>query len=69
MKFRLSNFDNIIVLRIFFLAVIFIYLPHFVESFNIFKDYPYVFNLGHGVLPETKPEIVEYLIKIIRERD
>ena len=36
-----------------------------IKYLNIFKDYPYVFNLGHGVLPETKPETVEYLIKII----
>ena len=35
---------------------------------NIFKDYPYIFNLGHGVLPETKPEIIEYLIKIVRNK-
>jgi len=35
---------------------------------NIFKDYPYIFNLGHGVLPETKPEAIEYLIKIVREK-
>jgi len=35
---------------------------------NIFKDYPYIFNLGHGVLPETKPETIEYLIKIVREK-
>jgi len=35
---------------------------------SIFKDYPYIFNLGHGVLPETKPEIIEYLIKIVREK-
>ena len=35
---------------------------------DIFKDYPYIFNLGHGVLPETKPEIIEYLIKTIREK-
>ena len=35
---------------------------------NIFKDYPYIFNLGHGVLPETKPKTIEYLIKIVRER-
>ena len=35
---------------------------------NIFKDYPYVFNLGHGVLPETKPETIDYLIKIVREK-
>jgi uroporphyrinogen decarboxylase len=35
---------------------------------NIFKDYPYIFNLGHGVLPETKPKTLEYLIKIVREK-
>ena len=33
---------------------------------NIFKDHPYVFNLGHGILPETKIEMVEELIKIVR---
>ena len=33
---------------------------------NIFKDHPYVFNLGHGILPETKIEMVENLIKIVR---
>ena len=36
---------------------------------NVFKDYPYIFNLGHGVLPETKPEIIDYLIKIVREKN
>ena len=36
---------------------------------NIFKDCPYIFNLGHGVLPETKPEIIEYLIKIVRKKE
>ena len=35
---------------------------------KIFSDYPYVFNLGHGVLPETKPEAIEYLIQIIRNK-
>jgi len=35
---------------------------------NTFKDYPYVFNLGHGVLPETKPEIIEYIIQTIRNK-
>ena len=34
---------------------------------NIFKNYPYIFNLGHGVLPEIKPETIEYVIKLVRE--
>jgi len=35
---------------------------------NIFSGYPYIFNLGHGVLPQTKPETIEYIIKIVREK-
>ena len=35
---------------------------------NIFKDYPYIFNLGHGVLPETKPETIKYIIQIVRDK-
>ena len=34
---------------------------------EIFKSHPYVFNLGHGILPQTKIEMVEELIKIVRE--
>ena len=34
---------------------------------HIFKDHPYIFNLGHGILPETKIEMVENLIKIVRD--
>tara|TARA_Y100000996_G_scaffold329782_1_gene265917 strand:+ start:41 stop:1042 length:1002 start_codon:yes stop_codon:yes gene_type:complete len=34
---------------------------------NIFKDHPYIFNLGHGILPETKIELVENLIEIVRD--
>ena len=32
-----------------------------------FKHHPYIFNLGHGVLPETKPEMVDYLVKTVKE--
>jgi len=35
---------------------------------NIFKDYPYIFNLGHGVLPEIKPETIEYVIRLVRNK-
>ena len=34
---------------------------------NIFKDHPYVFNLGHGILPETNTEMVEYLVKTVQD--
>ncbi len=34
---------------------------------NIFKDHPYIFNLGHGVLPQTKPETVDYLVKLVKD--
>ena len=34
---------------------------------EIFKDHPYIFNLGHGVLPETNPAMMEYLVKIVKE--
>ena len=34
---------------------------------EIFKDHPYIFNLGHGILPETNPEMVENLIKIVKD--
>ena len=32
-----------------------------------FKDHPYIFNLGHGILPETDPNMVDYLIKFVKD--
>jgi len=37
-----------------------------IKYLDIFKDHPYIFNLGHGVLPETNPEMVEYLVNIVK---
>ena len=34
---------------------------------DIFKDHPYIFNLGHGILPETNPELVEYLVGTVKD--
>ena len=33
---------------------------------EIFKDHPYVFNLGHGILPETQVEMVYELVETVR---
>jgi len=38
-----------------------------IKYLQIFKDHPYVFNLGHGILPETKIEMVEELVKTVRD--
>ena len=38
-----------------------------IKYLNIFKDHPYIFNLGHGILPETNPEMVEYLVSTVKE--
>ena len=37
-----------------------------IKYLEIFKDHPYIFNLGHGILPETNPEMVANLIKIVK---
>ena len=34
---------------------------------DIFKDHPYIFNLGHGILPETKIEMMDYLVKFVKD--
>ena len=33
---------------------------------DIFDSVPYIFNLGHGIIPETKPDKLEKLIKFVR---
>ena len=37
-----------------------------IKYLDIFKDHPYIFNLGHGVLPETDPKMMDYLIKTVK---
>ena len=34
---------------------------------NIFSDHPYIFNLGHGILPETDPQMMDYLVKMVKD--
>ena len=35
---------------------------------DIFKNTPYIFNLGHGILPATSPEIVKKIVEKIKLR-
>ena len=34
---------------------------------DIFKNHQYIFNLGHGVLPETNPENVKILVEFVKD--
>ena len=34
---------------------------------DIFKNFPYIFNLGHGLLPGTDPDKVSKLVRFFRE--
>jgi len=34
---------------------------------DVFKDHPYIFNLGHGVLPQTDPNMFEYLVNTVKD--
>ena len=33
---------------------------------TIFKKHPYIFNLGHGLLPDTNPDKLLKLVNFIR---
>ena len=37
-----------------------------IKYMEIFRDHPYIFNLGHGVLPETNPDMVKYLVNTVK---
>ena len=33
---------------------------------KIFKNNPYIFNLGHGILPQTNPEVIKKVIEKVK---
>tara|TARA_B110000444_G_scaffold242092_1_gene259089 strand:+ start:3533 stop:4543 length:1011 start_codon:yes stop_codon:yes gene_type:complete len=33
---------------------------------NIFKGHPYIFNLGHGLLPETNPDTLQKVVERVK---
>ena len=37
-----------------------------IKYLDIFKNHPYIFNLGHGVLPETDPNMFEYMVNTVK---
>jgi uroporphyrinogen decarboxylase len=37
-----------------------------IKYLEIFKNHPYIFNLGHGVLPETDPSMFEYMVNTVK---
>ena len=57
-----GNFNNLILSEGSFSQIKDEYL-HLMANFN---DCPFIFNLGHGVLPDAKIKNIEYLLKLIR---
>ena len=39
------------------------------ENIALMKGKPFIFNLGHGVIPQTPPEHVELLVNLVKESD
>jgi len=37
-----------------------------IKYLDIFKDHPYIFNLGHGVLPETDHNMFEHMVNTVK---
>jgi uroporphyrinogen decarboxylase len=37
-----------------------------IKYLDIFKNHPYIFNLGHGVLPETDPNKFEHMVNTVK---
>ena len=35
---------------------------------EVFKNSPYIFNLGHGILPETNPDKIKMIIQRVEEK-
>jgi uroporphyrinogen decarboxylase len=35
---------------------------------ELFSDVPYIFNTGHGIVPQTPPEHVEQLVRLVQNR-
>tara|TARA_B100000963_G_C22632073_1_gene675492 strand:- start:1376 stop:2386 length:1011 start_codon:yes stop_codon:yes gene_type:complete len=34
---------------------------------DVFRDVPYIFNLGHGLVPETNPDKLKKLVEFVKE--
>ena len=40
---------------------------HTLDILENFKNHPHIFNLGHGVLPQTDPIMVDYLVNLVKD--
>ncbi len=43
---------------------------HTVDKYlEVFNNYPYIFNLGHGILPQTNPELIKKITERVKHND
>ncbi len=38
-----------------------------IKYLEIFKNHSYIFNLGHGIMPNTEPDMLDYLVKLVKD--
>ena len=43
---------------------------HTVDKYlEVFHNYPYIFNLGHGILPKTNPDLIKRITERVKKKD
>ena len=35
---------------------------------EVFNNCPYIFNLGHGILPNTRPDLIRKIVERVKSR-
>ena len=41
-------------------------IPAVIKYLKIFENFPYIFNLGHGVLPKTSPKTIKKVVNLVK---
>ena len=40
---------------------------HNLNILENFKNHPHIFNVGHGGLPQTDPNMIDYVVNLVKD--